>query len=305
MLLFTADVYPSMHPWKGKVAAWCCPLARLTCCIISQHVLKIDGVASLIAGLLGVFNQCFWNVIFHNPNQRYVIGIHQYSYRTWEKPVPCNVTCHSQRIVCHFQESGIIETGFFYDVKLDRSQPGSGNCRPRRTAWFPPSFFGRGPMVYLVLSPGEQKIQDVTKSNHIHMVDFRTKKTAQLSSVHHKSFQKLKGNPIIPNKPARNQWTKIQQEKPSQLSWGPLRSRSVWLGAAAWGLEASHRITRGNNMKPYPSWELTYPIQFGSWEDEFPNFPQVAKCDRFLENVYRKNSTLRKNSEISEVNNVK
>ena len=58
-------------------------------------------------------------------------------------------------------------------------------------------------------------------------------------------------------------------------------------------------------MKPYPSWELTYPIQFGSWEDEFPNFPQVATCDRFLENVYRKNSTLRKNSEISEVNNVK
>lgn len=243
MLLFTADVYPYvyiyMHPWKGKVAAWCCSLARLTCCRISQHVLKIDGCCQPHCWAAG-WIQPVLNVIFHNPNQRYVIGINQYSYRTWEKPCPAmwratpsESYATSRSLASLRRDSSTMWSWIVRNPEVETAGRGALHGRP-------PSFFGRGPVVYLVLSPGPEKIQDVTKSNHIHMVDFRTKKTAQLSSVHHKSFQKLKGNPSYPTNQPETNWTKIQQEKPSQLSWGPLRSRSLWLGAAAWGLEASH-----------------------------------------------------------------
>ena len=243
MLLFTADVYPYvyiyMHPWKGKVAAWCCPLARLTCCIISQHLLKIDGVASLIAGLLGVFNQCWMSSSIIRIKDMWLGSINIPIERGKNRALQCDVPLPANRMplpgVWHHWDGILLrcEVGSFATWKW--KLPAAARCMVSTILLVEGQW-----SIYHVLSPGEQKIQDVTKSNHIHMVDFRTKKTAQLSSVHHKSFQKLKGNPSYPTNQPETNWTKIQQEKPSQLSWGPLRSRSLWLGAAAWGLEASH-----------------------------------------------------------------
>lgn len=108
--------------------------------------------------------------------------------------------------------------------------------------------FGRGPVVYLVLSPGEQKIQDVTKSNHIHMVDFRTKKLLSWVPCITNHFRSSKETQPYPtNQPETNGQKFNKNTFTAPFHWGQGLS-GLGLQLEVWKL----LITRGNNMKPYP-----------------------------------------------------
>lgn len=212
------------------------------------------GVASLIAGLLGEFSQCFWNVIFHNPNQRYVIGIHQYSYRTWEKPCPAmwraGIPANRMPLpgVWHHWDGILLrcEVGSFATRKW--KLPAAAQCMVSTILLVEGQWF-----IYLVLSP--EKIQDVTKSNHIHMVDFRTKKL--LSWVpcitnHFRSSKETHHTQQTSQKPIGQKFNKKNLHNSLGAPWGQGLS-GLGLQLEVWKL----LITRGNNMKPYPHWEVT------------------------------------------------
>lgn len=161
-------------------------ISEATCCIISQYVLKIDGVASFIAGLLGEFSQVHvfedlsqWCTRSHGLSWAHsmkhlmildVFGMSSSIIRIKDmwlgsinftiergKPVPCNVTGipanqnpYALPGVWHHC-GGILlrcEVGSFPTL-VETSGRGA-----RHGAHHP---FGRGPVVYLVLSPETTK----------------------------------------------------------------------------------------------------------------------------------------------------